>query len=137
MQIHPTILGFMAEEHMKQLVRDGSPRVPLPETDEPNVDMTDVQLRLCTVEDDEALADLAVLAERPLPYGRLVVAFVSGRLVAALPLAGGEPITDPFVRTAHIVPLLELRAKQLRANKGKRWWFVPSYVNLMRGSTHA
>ena len=136
MQIHPTILGFMAEEHMKQLVRDGGPRVPVEET-EPKVDMTDVQLRLCTVEDDDALAELAVLAERPLPYGRLVVALVDGRIVAALPLAGGEPITDPFRRTAHIIPLLELRAKQLRENKGKRWWFVPSYVNLMRGSTHA
>ncbi|HEV8459538.1 MAG TPA: hypothetical protein VGQ38_02430 [Gaiellaceae bacterium] len=136
MQIHPTILGFMAEEHLQQLKRDAGSRLPIAEP-EPQVDMTDVQLRLCTVEDDEALADLAVLAERPLPYGRLVVAFVSGRLVAALPLAGGGPITDPFVRTSHIVPLLELRAKQLRANKGKRWWFVPSYVNLMRGSTHA
>jgi hypothetical protein len=136
MQIHPTILGLMAEDHMQQLKRDAGPRVPVAEP-EPKVDMTDVQLRLCTVEDDDALAELAVLAERPLPYGRLVLALVNGHIVAALPLIGGEPITDPFKRTAHIVPLLELRAKQLRESKPKRWWFVPSYVNLMRGSTHA
>jgi hypothetical protein len=136
MQIHPTILGFMAEEHIQQLARDAGPRVRVAEQ-EPKVDMTDVQLRLCTVEDDDALGELAVLAERPLPFGRLVLALVDGRIVAALPLAGGEPITDPFKRTAHLIPLLELRAKQLRESKPKRWWFVPSYVNLMRGSTHA
>jgi len=136
MQIHPTILGFMAEEHMQQLMRDAGPRGFAAETEE-KIDMTDVQLRLCTVEDDDAIAELAVLAERPVPYGRLVLALVNGRIVAALPLAGGQPITDPFKRTAHIIPLLELRAKQLRESKPKRWWFVPSYVNLMRGSTHA
>jgi hypothetical protein len=34
-------------------------------------------------------------------------------VLAALPLAGGKPIADPFFRTAELVGLLELRAAQL------------------------
>jgi hypothetical protein len=74
----------------------------------------EIELRLCRAADDPALDVLGELAERPVPDGRLVLAFVEGRLVAALPLAGGRPITDPFTRTAHLIGLLELRAKQLR-----------------------
>lgn len=74
----------------------------------------DVELRLCKAADDDALDRLAALAERSLPAGRLVVALVGGELVAALPLAGGTAITDPFRRTAQLVRLLELRAAQLR-----------------------
>jgi hypothetical protein len=43
-----------------------------------------------------------------------VVALVDGTLVAAMPLAGGPTVADPFVRTAHLRPLLALRAAQLR-----------------------
>jgi hypothetical protein len=88
------------------------------------------------VADDPALEQLAALAERPLPFGRFVVALVDGRLVAALPLAGGHALVDPFVRTAHLRPLLELRAAQLCEPKRRRW-FVPRHVALMRSSSHA
>jgi hypothetical protein len=76
-----------------------------------------VQLRLCRVGDDPALEQLAELEGRPLPTGRFVVAEVGGRITAALPLAGGAPLADPFARTEHLLPLLELRAAQVR---GKR-----------------
>ena len=36
-------------------------------------------------------------------------------LRAALPLDGGRALADPFRPSAHIVELLELRARQLRA----------------------
>jgi hypothetical protein len=66
---------------------------------------------------------------------------VDGRLVAALPLAGGHMLADPFVRTAHLLPLLELRAAQLREPVGRRHLLPRSvldrYVNLIRGSIHA
>ncbi|MGZ4289767.1 MAG: hypothetical protein ACXVQQ_06750 [Gaiellaceae bacterium] len=74
----------------------------------------DVELRLCKASDDDALGRLAALSEQPVPFGRLVVALVDGTLVAAVPLAGGCALRDPFVRTAHLVRLLELRAAQLR-----------------------
>jgi hypothetical protein len=78
------------------------------------VETADIELRLCKPADDPALADLAALSEQPVPLGRLVVALMNGRLVAALPLAGGCALRDPFVRTAHLTRLLELRAEQLR-----------------------
>ena len=72
-----------------------------------------VALRLCSVNDDEALERLALLDGRPVPRGRVVLAEVDGDIVAALPLGGGAALTDPFRPTAHLLPLLRLRAAQL------------------------
>jgi hypothetical protein len=72
-----------------------------------------VVLRLCSVRDDADLERLAELEGKPVPVGRQIVAEVGGVVIAALPLAGGSALTDPFRRTSHLVPLLELRAKQL------------------------
>jgi len=74
-----------------------------------------VALRLCSVHDDDALERLALLEGRPVPRGCFVLAEVEGEIVAALPLSGGDPLTDPFRRTAHLLPLLRLRAGQLEA----------------------
>ena len=79
-----------------------------------------VTIRLARPQDGEALARLAQLESRPAPEGAWVVAEVEGSLVAALPVAGGEPLADPFRRTAHLVPLLELRAKQLTSAPRRR-----------------
>lgn len=76
-------------------------------------DVDDVVLRLCTVHDDGALDRLAALEGKPSPQGRHVVAEVSGTVVAALPLLGGSVLADPFRPTAHLVRLLELRARQI------------------------
>ena len=84
------------------------------------VDTANVELRLCKAADDDALERLAALSERPLPFGRLVVALVDGALAAAMPVAGGHVLRDPFVPTSHLVPLLELRAEQLRLEEPRR-----------------
>jgi hypothetical protein len=73
----------------------------------------DVTLR--TVQDDPALERLAQLESRELPGGRFVVAEVGGELVAAVPVAGGAHFADPFRKTAHLLPLLRTRARQLAA----------------------
>jgi len=78
-----------------------------------------VLLRLTTIRDVEALQRLAQLECLPEPDGRCVVAEVDGSVVAALPLRGGRLLADPFRPTAHLVPLLELRAKQLEAVSGQ------------------
>jgi len=83
---------------------------------------SEIELRLCRASDDPALERLAALAERPMPFGRLVVALVNGSLVAALPLAGGCALRDPFAKTIHLLPLLELRARQLRQPEPRRAW---------------
>jgi hypothetical protein len=72
-----------------------------------------VVLRLCCVHDDEALDGLAQLEGVSTPAGRFVVAEVDGIVVAAYPLGIGTPLADPFRPTAHLMPLLELRARQL------------------------
>ncbi len=79
-----------------------------------------VMLRLCRVQDQDALERLAQLEGRPAPTGWHVVAEVGGVVVAALPLGPGPPLADPFRPTAHLVPLLELRAKQLADRPTRR-----------------
>jgi hypothetical protein len=70
-------------------------------------------LRLTTVGDADAIERLAALEGMRDPDCRCVVAEVGGKIVSALPLRGGKIMADPFRPTAHLVPLLELRAKQL------------------------
>ena len=65
--------------------------------------------------DGHAVDRLATLDSAAPPLGALVVAEIDGDLVAAVPVAGGPAIADPFRPTAEIVHLLELRAAQLRA----------------------
>jgi hypothetical protein len=131
--IHPEFMKILAAEHVNQLRSDARVVRAAPR---PTVDTQDVELRLCRVADDPQLERLAALAECPLPHGRLVIAATRGQIVAALPLAGGPPLRDPFARTADLVPLLELRAAQLREPKPRRW-FSPRYRSLIRGSIHA
>ncbi len=116
---HPEIMQLLTTERVLMLQRDA--RRPIRTARRATVaDTRDVELRLCRVGDDPELERLAELEGRPLPSGRLVVAVIRGRIVAALPLAGGPPLADPFMRTGHILPLLELRAAQLREPKPRR-----------------
>jgi hypothetical protein len=131
---HPEIVRFLVTEHFNELRRAAQPVVR--ESRPATTDLGGIELRLCRVGDDPALEELAALAEQPLPFGRFVVALVNGRIVAALPLSGGRLLTDPFVRTTHLRPLLELRAAQLREPERRRR-LLPRYVSLIRGSTQA
>jgi hypothetical protein len=131
--IHPEFMKILAEDRLNALRRDARVVRAAPR---PVVDTQDVELRLCRVADDPQLERLAALAERPLPHGRLVIAATRGQIVAALPLAGGPGLRDPFARTAHLMPLLELRAAQLRDPK-PRAWFLPRSISLRRRSIHA
>ena len=110
--LHPEIMRMLADDRIEALKRAATRRSRT--GGKPVIDLDDVEIRLCRSADDQQLDELAVLAGRPLPLGRVVVAVVRGRIVAALPLAAGHALTDPFRRTAHLVPLLELRAAQLR-----------------------
>jgi hypothetical protein len=132
--IHPEFTKILANDHLERLRRDA--RTVRGFRQRPVADTRDVELRLCRIADDPQLERLAALAERPLPHGRLVIAASGGQIVAALPLAGGPALRDPFARTAHLMPLLELRASQLRDPEPRRG-LIPRYVSLMRGSIQA
>jgi hypothetical protein len=71
-------------------------------------------VRLAEPDDQRALERLAGLDSGHVPAGRLLVAEMGGGIQAAVPLNGGRAIANPFVRTAELVTLLELRAAQLR-----------------------
>lgn len=73
-----------------------------------------VTIRLARAEDARSLRRLAALDSAEVPSGALVVAEVSDELWAAVPLAGGRAIADPFRPTAELLRLLQLRAEQLR-----------------------
>jgi hypothetical protein len=116
-------VGFrqmIVQDRLDALRRSAKPAARRPSA--PRVESPEIELRLCRASDDPALERLAALAERPLPFGRLVVALLDGSLVAALPLGGGCALRDPFAKTAHLLPLLELRASQLRQPEPRRAW---------------
>jgi hypothetical protein len=69
-----------------------------------------VLIRAARGSDGAALERLAALDSAEVPAGSLLVAEADGRLVAAIASATGEAIADPFLPTADVVALLELRA---------------------------
>jgi hypothetical protein len=119
--MHPLFSETMIRAHERELDRYGRSAHTLRGArrkaagQEPSV-----TIRLARPQDAEALAQLAQLEGRPEAEATYLVAEVAGSIVAALPLAGGEPLADPFRRTAHLVPLLELRAKQLTSTPPRR-----------------
>ena len=72
-----------------------------------------VVVRLARSEDERAVARVAALDGKRVPGGRLLVAEADGQIVAALPVAGGQAIADPFRWTSDLVALMEMRAAQL------------------------
>jgi hypothetical protein len=79
-----------------------------------------VTLRLADDGDARRLRILAQLDSAPVPSGPMLIAEVDGRLRAALPLDGGEPIADPFRRSADLIELLRARAAQLGGPERRR-----------------
>ena len=71
-------------------------------------------VRLAEAADEPALRRLAGLDDASVPAGTLLVGEMGGAIQAAVPVAGGRGIANPFVRTAELLTLLELRAAQLR-----------------------
>jgi hypothetical protein len=73
-------------------------------------------IRRSAERDARRLARLAELDSGLVPAGPALVAELNGVLVAAVPLhAGGRPLADPFVPSAALVEMLELRRSQLHA----------------------
>jgi hypothetical protein len=86
---------------------DRPARVPAPATHR-------LTVRLAEPADRAAIERLAGLDSARVPEGMLLVAELSGSIQAAAPVAGGRAIANPFVPTADVLKLLELRAAQLR-----------------------
>jgi len=85
-----------------------------------DTDHAGIEIRLVDADRDGALARVAARDSAELPPGPWLVAEVEGEALAALSLANGELVADPFSRTAELRALLELRAMQLRGRAGRR-----------------
>lgn len=71
-------------------------------------------VRVAGAADGQTLARLAALDSAPELVGPTLVAEIDGEAAAALPIAGGSAVADPFRHTSAAVELLELRAAQIR-----------------------
>lgn len=72
-----------------------------------------ISIRFAGPADQEDLRRLALLDSAGKSEGDALVAEVDGRILAALPLARGRVIADPFEPSAELASLLQLRARQL------------------------
>src|SRR5829696_9169809 len=79
-----------------------------------------VLIRAARGSDGAALERLAALDSAEVPAGSLLVAESAGRVVAAIASSSGEAIADPFLPTADVIALLELRAGAASASRGRR-----------------
>jgi hypothetical protein len=110
--MNPFFSNELAEEHIRDLQRDAK-AARIPEQPGEHGDNERVTVRALRAGDVEPLRVLAALDSRHIPSGPVLVAEQGGELVAALPLDGGRAFADPFRRTADVVALLELRARQI------------------------
>lgn len=80
--------------------------------------MSEIKLRLAGATDRAELERLAILDERPLPPAPHLIARCDGELTAALSLATGELIADPFRRTAEVQRVLLAHGAGARVEPG-------------------
>jgi hypothetical protein len=73
-----------------------------------------VGIRLAGERDLDAVRDLEALEGRSLTDGALLVGTLGGVPVAALAVADDSVVADPFEKSAPVVDLLRVRARQLR-----------------------
>jgi len=103
--------GFLGTFLVKELMREREEKARSFRAHETSDKLV---IRSASRRDQRRLRRLAELDSAPEPLGAVLVAEREGSLVAALPLAGGQAIADPFEWTADAVGLLELRRAQLR-----------------------
>ena len=95
-----------------------------------STDTDGISIRRLGGGDRADLERLAQLDSRAAPEGALLGLAVEGRLVAAISVATGESIADPFSRTRELRALLELRADQLRRRENdQRRHFRPQWAS--------
>jgi hypothetical protein len=74
-----------------------------------------ITIRASEATDAGQLLRLAALDSAEPIDGRALVAEVNGAVRAALPLGGGQAISDPFSESAHVVELLQAHARAVGA----------------------
>jgi hypothetical protein len=80
-----------------------------------------IVMRLAHGSDAPALARLAELDSKRAPQGDVLVAEVDGVIAAALQLDGHVEIASPFLPSADLLALLDLRARRDSEPPRARW----------------
>ena len=81
-----------------------------------------VTIRPARETDRTALGELAALDSGRMPSPPVLVAELSGEIVAAVGIGSGERVANPFVPTAAVLELLCMRARRLAdADDGRPW----------------
>ena len=75
-----------------------------------------ITIRRRTDADTQAIERVAALDSGRVPEGDALVAVVGDEVRAVLPLDGGRPLADPFERTAELVELLQVSAREHSRN---------------------
>ena len=65
-----------------------------------------------TEENSQELWRRAALDDRSAPSGPALLAYVGGELRAAVGIADGRTVADPFHRTAELVEILQFQARK-------------------------
>jgi hypothetical protein len=73
-----------------------------------------IVIRPARATDEGAVRRVAQRDSRAVPEGELLIADVGGEVRAAISLATGEVVADPFRRTDELVRVLSLRHAQIR-----------------------
>jgi len=74
-----------------------------------------ITIRRARLDDARTLRDLAGLDSSPrVPRGEVLLAELDGKPVAALSMTDGTKVADPFVPTAHVVHMLDVRSRALQ-----------------------
>jgi len=118
---HPEITRRLMEARTADMLRRAA-RMRIPRDDAPaprEPAEAPVTLRFGRPDDACELARLAQLDSAVPPAAPVLLGEMSGRLVAALSLADGRLIADPFVPTAGVAELLRARARQLGRTAGR------------------
>jgi hypothetical protein len=110
--IAPSQLPYMARSEPK--IRPGAPLTRLPQRRARVTPVSEVAIRLADRRDAGAVRELEQLDGRELSCGARLLALVGGIPVAALSVADDKVVADPFEKTAPVVDLLRVRARQLR-----------------------
>jgi len=87
---------------------------------EPTPVRQSIAIRRATQADRPVVERLAALDSAPAPSGELLIAEVGDEPQAAIEVATGATIADPFRPTVHLVELLSLRAAPLRDGTAPR-----------------
>ncbi len=78
-----------------------------------------IAIRQALPGDGPALSRLAALDSAPVPFGDVLLAEVDGSLRAALHVASGRAVADPFAPTEELVELLRVPVARARRREAE------------------